>query len=200
MKKQILLLLAVLLTSTAAIALTLLPETQSNTVHLSVTITPNGAGSVDRPERDIVKGGKATFTAVANAGYSFDGWYVNETLVSNANPYQFTSLQEDLNIVAKFNSLAASSLILNVKSGCEGMGTVNVNPESTIVEGVRKYNTGSALTVSATSSKGHQFVRWEDGNGAEVSTNVSYWQSPIRFSLLPRAAAWGRYGGCRVRR
>ena len=174
MKRQTLILMAVLLTSVSAIAWAVLPGLTANTVHLSVTIDPVGAGTVERPERDIVIGGKATFTAVANAGYSFDGWYVNETLVSNANPYQFTNLQEDLNIIAKFNSLAASSLVLDVKSGCEGMGTVNVNPESTIVEGVRKYNTGSALTVSATSSKGHQFVRWEDGNGSEVSTSISY--------------------------
>ena len=167
-------LMAVLLTSVSAIAWAVLPGLTANTVHLSVTIDPVGAGTVERPERDIVIGGKATFTAVANAGYSFDGWYVNETLVSNANPYQFTNLQENLNIIAKFNSLAASSLVLDVKSGCEGMGTVSVSPEATIVEGVRKYNTGSNLTVSATSSKGYHFVRWEDGNGSEVSTSISY--------------------------
>ena len=175
MKKQILLLLALMLMCTTAIALTSLSALLAgNTVHLSVTIDPVGAGSVDRPERDIVIGGNATFTAVANAGYGFDGWYVNGELVSTANPYQFKSVQTDLNIVAKFNSLAASSLKLDIKAGCEGMGTVSVNPESIIEEGLRKYNTGSSLTVTATPSKGHQFIRWEDGAGTEVSTSISY--------------------------
>ena len=164
-----------MLMCTTAIALTSLSVLLAgNTVHLSVTIDPVGAGSVDRPERDIVIGGNATFTAVANAGYGFDGWYVNGELVSTANPYQFKSVQTDLNIVAKFNSLAASSLKLDIKAGCEGMGTVSVNPESIIEEGLRKYNTGSSLTVTATPSKGHQFIRWEDGAGTEVSTSISY--------------------------
>lgn len=164
-----------MLMCTTAIALTSLSALLAgNTVHLSVTIDPVGAGSVDRPERDIVIGGNATFTAVANAGYGFDGWYVNGELVSTANPYQFKSVQTDLNIVAKFNSLAASSLKLDIKAGCEGMGTVSVNPESIIEEGLRKYNTGSSLTVTATPSKGHQFIRWEDGAGTEVSTSISY--------------------------
>ena len=54
MKKQIMMLMAVLLVSATAIAVTSLPGVNSNTFHLSVSIDPENAGSVDRPERDIV--------------------------------------------------------------------------------------------------------------------------------------------------
>ena len=174
MKKQVLLLLAVLLTSTTAIALAMVAGLQANTVHLSVTVVPEGAGSVERPERDIVIGGKATFTATSNPGYGFDGWYVNDALVSTANPYQFTNLQEDMNIVAKFNALEASTLIIGVKAGCEEMGTVGVSPVGTPVEGGYKYTTGTTVTAKATPNKGHQFERWEDAEGNVLSDKESF--------------------------
>ena len=174
MKKQIMMLMAVLLVSATAIAVTSLPGLNSNTFHLSVTIDPANAGSVDRPERDIVAGGKATFTATANPGFGFNGWYVNGELVSTANPYQFTNIQSDMNIVAKFNSLAASVLTCSVKPGCEGMGTVTVSPEGTVSGNSHTLTTGTSVTLKAMPATGHEFVRWEDGTGATVSTNSSY--------------------------
>ena len=174
MKKQIMMLMAVLLVSATAIAVTSLPGVNSNTFHLSVSIDPENAGSVDRPERDIVAGGKATFTATANPGFGFNGWYVNGELVSTANPYQFTNIQSDMNIVAKFNSLAASVLTCSVKPGCEGMGTVTVSPEGTVSGNSHMLTTGTSVTLKATPATGHEFVRWEDGTGTTVSTNSSY--------------------------
>lgn len=167
-------LMAVLLVSATAIAVTSLPGVNSNTFHLSVSIDPENAGSVDRPERDIVAGGKATFTATANPGFGFNGWYVNGELVSTANPYQFTNIQSDMNIVAKFNSLAASVLTCSVKPGCEGMGTVTVSPEGTVSGNSHTLTTGTSVTLKATPATGHEFVRWEDGTGTTVSTNSSY--------------------------
>lgn len=175
MKKQIMTLMAVLLTSVTVLALTKWPDVLAgNTVHVSVTVDPVGAGTVERPERDIVVGGNATFTATANAGYGFNGWYVDGQLVSSNNPYQFKSLQQDLNIVAKFNSLAASTLVCDIKAGCEGMGTVSISPEGTVSGNSHLINSGTNVTLKATSSKGHEFVRWENGSGATLSTSATY--------------------------
>ena len=167
--------MAVLLACTTAIALTTWPGLQaSNTVHLNVTIDPEDAGSVERPTRDIINGGNATFTAVANAGYSFNGWYVNGALVSSENPYQFKAVTTDLEIVAKFNSLAASVLTCTTKAGCENMGIVSVSPTGTVDGNSHKINSGTQVTVTATPNTGHQFVRWEDGSGSTLSTNATY--------------------------
>ena len=175
MKRQFTILMAVLLACTTAIALTTWPGLQaSNTVHLNVTIDPEDAGSVERPTRDIINGGNATFTAVANAGYSFNGWYVNGALVSSENPYQFKAVTTDLEIVAKFNSLAASVLTCTTKAGCENMGIVSVSPTGTVDGNSYKINSGTQVTVTATPNTGHQFVRWEDGSGSTLSTNATY--------------------------
>ncbi len=166
--------MAVLLVSATAIAVASLPGLESNTFHLSVTIDPENAGSVERPERDIVAGGKATFTATANPGFDFNGWYVNGELISTVNPYQFTNIQSDINIVAKFNSLAASVLTCSVKPGCEGMGAVTVTPEGTVSGDSHTLTTGTTVILKATPATGHEFVRWENGSGANLSTNTTY--------------------------
>ena len=163
-----------MLVSATAIAVASLPGLESNTFHLSVTIDPENAGSVERPERDIVAGGKATFTATANPGFDFNGWYVNGELISTVNPYQFTNIQSDINIVAKFNSLAASVLTCSVKPGCEGMGAVTVTPEGTVSGDSHTLTTGTTVILKATPATGHEFVRWENGSGANLSTNTTY--------------------------
>jgi hypothetical protein len=83
-------------------------------------------------------------------------------------------VQTDLNIVAKFNSLAASTLTCSVKPGCEGMGTVRVSPEGSVSGNSHLINSGTQVTVAATANKGHQFVRWEDGDGTTLSTSATY--------------------------
>ena len=175
MKKQVLTLMAVLLMCTTVHALPTWPAVQAgNTVHLSVTVDPEGAGSVERPERDIFINGNTSFTALANPGFSFDGWYVKGELVSHENPYQFTAVTENMAIVAKFNVLEASILTCSVKPGCEGMGTVRVNPAGTVTGNSHKINTGETVTVTAIPSAGYQFDHWEDANGNTLSANVEY--------------------------
>ena len=90
MKKQILLLLAVLMTSVTAIALTLLPGTTALTYYdATIVISPEGAGTVNPMSAHKLSGTAAQFTATPNAGYSFEGWYDGETLLSNANDGQY---------------------------------------------------------------------------------------------------------------
>ena len=172
-KRHLFILLSVILIGATAIASEII-SLAGNTVHLKVTIDPEGAGTVDRPERDIVIGGNATFTAKANVGYGFNGWYVDGSLVSSDNPYQFKSVKSDMNIVAKFDVLAASVLTCSVKPGCENMGKVTVKPTGTVDGDKHTINSGTSVSVTATPNAGYQFDYWEDGNGATLSTSSTY--------------------------
>ena len=174
MKKQILLLLAVLMTSVTAIALTLLPGTTALTYYdATIVISPEGAGTVNPMSAHKLSGTAAQFTATANAGYSFEGWYDGETLLSNANPYSHT-MTANITITAKFKAEAAHVVSGFVKAGCESMGYVTVTPEGSAVEGGYMYNHGTNVTVKAVSNKGHQFVNWVNAAGATLSTNATY--------------------------
>ena len=175
MKKQIMMLMAVLLVSATAIAVISQPGLTAFTYYTATFIVaPEGAGSVKPTSAKVLSGTQTgAITATANAGYSFQGWYINNELVSTENPHKFT-LTADVTITAQFKQEEAHTVLGFIKAGCEGMGTVTVNPEGTAVEGGYKYNHGTSVTLKATPAIGHEFVRWEDGTGATVSTSSSY--------------------------
>lgn len=177
MKKQILLLLAVLLTCTTAITLAAIHElTAVITVYFQVD--PEGAGDVllsgqKKTSAVAFSGSNMTISATANPGYGFEGWYIDgEKKGSDASSFTFVTAESNMTVVAKFNALAASTLTLKVK---EGKGSVSFVTAGTVVsEDSRKYTTGSEVTISATSEKGNKFVHWEDGTGTEISTSSTY--------------------------
>lgn len=174
MKKQFLLLMVVLLTGMVAIAWATLPGIQAFTYYdATIVISPDGAGTVNPMSAHKLSGTSATFTATANAGYSFEGWYDGETLLSTNNPYSHT-MTANITITAKFKAEASHTVLGFIKTGCEGMGTVTVSPEGTAVEGGYKYNHGTSVTVTAVSNKGHQFVNWVNAAGTTLSTNATY--------------------------
>lgn len=175
MKKQIMILMAVLLTCTAAIALTTLPGIQAFTYYTATfVVSPENAGTVNPASAKVLAGTETSnITATANAGYSFEGWYDGEALLSTENPHKFT-LTSDITITAKFKQEAAHTVLGFIKPGCEGMGTVSVSPEGTATSGGYMYNHGTKVAVTATATKGHQFDRWENGSGATLSTSATY--------------------------
>ena len=174
MKKQITILLAVLLTCTATIALATLPGIQAFVYYTAtISISPEGAGTVSPMSKKVMSGTTATFTATSNPGYSFDGWYVEGQCLSTEMTYSHP-VTADVTITAQFKEEAAHTVLGFIKTGCESMGTVVASPQGTAVEGGYKFNHGTTLTLKATANKGYQFVRWEDANGATLSTSTSY--------------------------
>ena len=174
MQKKILTLMAVLLTCTAAIALKALPDTQALTYYtVTTTVSPENAGTVTPTSAKKLSATTATFTATANAGYSFEGWYMDDVLLSTNNPYSH-KFTKNGTLVAKFKAEAANTVLGFIKPGCEGMGTVAVDPVGTAVEGGYQYNHGTQVTVTATINKGYKFDKWVDANDATLSTEASY--------------------------
>lgn len=174
MKKQIMIMMAMLLACTTAIALIEMPGTTALTYYdATIVISPEGAGTVTPMTAHKLSGTTATFTATANAGYSFEGWYDGETLLSTANPYSHI-MTANITITAKFKQEAAHTVLGFIKPGCEGMGTVSVSPEGTATSGGYMYNHGTKVALTAAAAKGHQFDRWENGSGATLSTSATY--------------------------
>lgn len=174
MKKTIAILLTLVLTCTASIALATLPGIHAFTYYTaSISISPEGAGTVSPMSKKVMSGTTATFTATSNPGYSFDGWYVAGQRLSTETTYSHT-VTADVTITAQFKEEAANTVLGFIKSGCEGMGTVSVSPEGTAVDGGYKFNHGTAITLKATANKGHQFLRWENGSGTTLSTSATY--------------------------
>ena len=174
MKKQITMLLALLMTSVAVVALAGFPDPTALTYYtVTVEVSPAGAGTVNPTSSRKLSGTNGTFTATANAGYSFEGWYLGDTQLSTDNPYTHKHTA-NVTITARFKAEAAHTVLGFIKASSKGMGSVSVEPTGTATEGGYKYNHGSSVTVTATAYKGHRFERWEDGAGNTLSTSATY--------------------------
>ncbi len=177
MKRQTLILMAVLLTSVTAIAWAAIHEV-TGVITVTFQVDPAGAGDVllsgqKKTSTSAFSGYNMTVSAQANPGYGFVGWYIDSELKgTDMSSFTFKTAETNMTVVAKFEALAASSLTLKVK---EGKGSVSFVTQGQVVsEDTRKYTSGSEVTVAAVPEKGNEFVCWQDGNGQQVSSSRSY--------------------------
>jgi len=179
MKRQLTILMAVLLTCTTAIALAGILRTQA-VITVTFVVDPEGAGDVllsgaKKTSAMAFSNMEMTISAQANPGYGFAGWYIDDELKgTDASSFKFMTAETNMTVVAKFNALDASNLTVDVKSGCEGMGTVSVSPLGTVTDKNHKYTAGTEVTILATASQGYKFDHWELANGNVLSTSASY--------------------------
>lgn len=71
-------------------------------LRVSVTASPVGGGTLTGGGY-YDEGAQVTVTASAASGYTFDGWYENDTRVSTSTSYAFT-IEANRNLVAKFTA------------------------------------------------------------------------------------------------
>ena len=95
--------------------------------------------------------------AVAEEGYQFDHWVINDTIVEYANPYIF-NITHDMNLVAHF-AVAQYDI------------TLSANPaEGGAVTGAGTYTHGDIATLIATANEGYEFLEWQS-NGDTFATD-----------------------------
>ena len=145
----------------------------SNEVTATLKVSPEDAGTVTPSATTILSGTSFEASATANAGYRFEGWYIDGSQVSTDNPHTFT-LNANTEITAQFAAQPANIVTGFVKPGCEAMGHVSVSPVGTTVDGGMKFNYGTAVTLTAVTHLGHQFSHWEDGTGQKLSEDAEY--------------------------
>ena len=130
----------------------------------SVTLSSNPAGAgTTSGEGEYAEGESVTVTATSNAGYIFEKWTENGSLVSSNASYTFT-ITSDRNLVANFVEEEPEMYSVTLSSDPAGAGTTS---------GEGEYAEGESVTVTATSNAGYIFEKWTE-NGSQVSSNASY--------------------------
>ncbi|SHG63144.1 Por secretion system C-terminal sorting domain-containing protein [Flavobacterium fluvii] len=134
-----------------------------NQYTLTTAVLPALAGVVvsDNPatvdENTVVK-----LTANANFGYTFLNWTDGSgNIVSTNNPYTQT-VTANTTIKANFNTLTTYALDLTVNGGGKNY-MVNISPAGTMVNGVRMYVAGTAVTLTASGNPILNFSNWGSG-------------------------------------
>lgn len=115
----------------------------------------------------VAYGGEATITATANPGYRFDGWYENNTKLTDNTKYKLTNVTSDRTITAVFNP-NEYSVATQVSPGDGGT-----------VTGAGKYAQGATVQLEAKANNGYTFSGWFL-NGNEYSKNAKISISNIK--------------------
>ena len=107
-----------------------------------------------------------TIKATPNTGYSFNGWYDDETLISNYSTYNFKMPANDISYVAKFT---INQYTISVTSEDTTKGTVSGG-------GTFAYN--SDVTIAAIANSGYKFNGWYEGKTFISSESIYKFKMP----------------------
>lgn len=150
-----------------------------NSYSVSVDDSVKGTATVQRNEETpsetsvaAVLSQTITYTATANSGYIFEGWYAGVRRVSTAPVYSFTVLEEgDLQLQARFRE---PQLSLALGPGLSSID-VNIGGSARTITSAETFSvpSGTSVTVTGQVASGYTFYQWQSGTSS-VSTSASY--------------------------
>ena len=136
-------------------------EEQPETYTITVSADPTNGGSVyvgDVPgttQSTYTNGQACTVHAIANTGFTFVIWTVNEEYVSTEADYTFTAT-DNRNLVAVFQAQQQpDQYTITVRA---------IPTNSGIVTGGGIYNPGETVELKAIANNGYTFDHWQDDN------------------------------------
>lgn len=128
-------------------------------VNCKIHITSNHSyGGNITGDTTVPYGSDLTITATANPGYKFDGWYENNSKVSDNASYKITSIKSDHTYTAMFNP---NKYTVAASASPTGSGTIT---------GTGSFNQGDNVVLTAKAANGYTFTGWFL-NGTEYSKN-----------------------------
>lgn len=131
---------------------------------LGAKVSPEGAAelTVYPMAADYEAGSEISLSVKPNFGYRFINWTdANGTEVSKETKFTYT-LNSNADLTANFKSVATYELKYNVDGGANSY-MVQPSPAPTVVDGKNMYETGTKVTLTATSNNILSFNNWSDG-------------------------------------
>lgn len=116
---------------------------------------------------------RITVNAVANSGYTFEGWYdENGNLVTTNAEYTYIEAKESVKTYyARFSNTVTQTYIRQIKSGDSW---TNTDDDKIGTLGRYSYTdaVGMPISSTATAGKGYRFVGWYDSEGNKVADDM----------------------------
>ena len=116
---------------------------------------------------------RITVNAVANSGYTFEGWYDESgKLITTNEEYAFVEAKESVKtFYARFSNTITQTYIRQVKDGDGWMDTTD-DTIGTLDRYTYTDAVGSPISSTAAASKGYIFVGWYDSEGNKVADSM----------------------------
>ena len=128
--------------------------------NVSVQANPREGGNVSGGG-SIPNGNNAEVYAVANNGYTFKGWSLDNKTVSTSNRYTISNVTRDMTLVANFERTKAY-VLLEASPDCGGK-----------VSGGGNFTPGNDVAITAEPANGYKFAGWKE-DGKIVSKDQKY--------------------------
>ena len=153
----------------------------------SLTYKVGEGGTVSDSSRVVKNGQECKVSVTPNTGYKFDGWYVNNKLISTDNTLSFTMPNGDVTIEAKFAKKYVS-LVRQMGDytsniiGDDGHSVITVKGENTIVyvkDIGAKFNVASgsiALSYSSTVDGSYASLGNISSDSTYTANKVGYYK------------------------
>lgn len=133
-----------------------------NKLDVTVTVSPQNGGTVTVTPEEYEYNSNISLTAYPNEGYTFNGWSINDEIVSNEKKYNMT-LVKDIEINAVF-----APRFYNIT-----IAETNENEGKITGTGSGIYNYNEELVLSVNTAKNHCLEGWYL-NGEKVSSENVY--------------------------
>lgn len=139
---------------------TALATVQTASYSVQVKASPDHGGSVSGGG-SVKEGGSVVITAAPYNGFTFGGWLLNGSKVSDYTQYTVENIHNDSVYIADFKP-----------ADCQINVSVNDSNAGTATES-RTVRYGESITLEAVAKNGYQFDSWME-NGAIVSTDSRF--------------------------
>lgn len=106
----------------------------------------------------VVAGDTVELTATVNEGYTFEGWYIDDTCVSKSLNYSYVMEKKNVEIVAVFNSYTVNTIGISYNASWEADGTFTAGTYTNMSN--KNVSAGESVTLTATVNEGYNFVGW----------------------------------------
>ena len=106
-------------------------------------------------EKEVAVGDTVSLTATINEGYNFEGWYINEVLLSDQLVCTYTVTNNDVEIEAVYSAYTITTTATNNTGGAAGTYTNFYN---------KKLSEGEKVNLVATVNEGYNFEGWYVNN------------------------------------
>ncbi len=166
------------------------------TFNLTTSVVPELAGSIEVSPVGTVfdSGTEVSVTASKEFGYAFSHWADGaDQQVSTDNPYTFT-MSADVELKAVFDVVPTYALNVSTAGGANDY-MVSYLPEGTMVDGLRMYEEGINVTMTAVNNPVLTFANWSSG---ETSTDLTVNMNEEKnitayYSALDFVVGWDFY-------
>ncbi len=163
---------------------------------LTVNVSPEGAGVVTTSPVGTVfdEDEVVTLSQERGFGYEFVSWTDASGSVISTNKSCDITMTEDKTITANYNAIDIYALTVNLNSGARDY-MISYSPEPEVIDGKNMYETGTNVTLSASSNQILTFTSWSTGETSnDITIKMDGDQTvDANYTATDYLAAWDFY-------